>query len=350
MSLTLTVLIPAFNEEVGISDTIGSILMQSVPVERILVVDDGSTDGTAAIARAMGVDVVQPPQNLGSKAKAQNYGLEFVDTDLVLPVDADTILDLDYVEKLKEVFSDDGVAVASGVVLTKYQNTIWEKARQIEYLHGFHWYRPIQQKANSVTVCSGCNSVFRTSLLKEFGGFPERTLVEDLDYAWSQQIAGYRAVYVGTTCARAAEPVDRKYLSKQLKRWKYGWMQNLRLHYWELVKHKPMVALWVSLQFLEILLAPIVLSFPFVLVANGMSIWNAILFFLLGEAITVWPPVIYGCYRRKYPIWKAITSYHAWWALKAYNFRWDVQAFWVEIVMVPLGLRKSFLTYEKGRA
>jgi hypothetical protein len=111
-----------------------------------------------------------------------------------------------------------------------------------------------------------------------------------------------------------------------------------------------MVALWVSLQFLEILLAPIVLSFPFVLVANGMSIWNAILFFLLGEAITVWPPVIYGCYRRKYPIWKAITSYHAWWALKAYNFRWDVQAFWVEIVMVPLGLRKSFLTYEKGRA
>ncbi len=49
-------------------------------------------------------------------------------------------------------------------------------------LFGFHWHRPIQARANSPMVCSGCCSVFRRDDLMAFGGFPERTIVEDMDY------------------------------------------------------------------------------------------------------------------------------------------------------------------------
>ncbi|GAA2841534.1 hypothetical protein GCM10020220_033110 [Nonomuraea rubra] len=73
--LTVTVIIPAHNEEAGLPATLRSIKSQSVPPDKIIVVDDGSTDHTGAVAASYGVTVLRPPGNLGSKAKAQNHAL-----------------------------------------------------------------------------------------------------------------------------------------------------------------------------------------------------------------------------------------------------------------------------------
>src|SRR4051794_16016147 len=254
---SLTVIVPAHNEEEGLPATLEALLHQTVPAEEIIVVDDGSTDRTGEVAEAYGVTVLTPPRNLGSKAKAQNHALPHCRTDLVLAVDADTVLARDYIEKIKPAFDDPDVVIAAGNVQTRFTRTVWERGRSIEYLFGFHWNRPIQNKANSPVVCSGCCSAFRRDSLVAFGGFPERTIVEDMDFTWSQEIAGNKAVYVGDAVAWAADPETLTYLRKQVWRWMAGFFQNVRLHMWKLVTRKPMLAVWIALAVLEIVTAPL---------------------------------------------------------------------------------------------
>lgn len=122
---TITVIVPAHNEEEGLPATLESLARQTVRPDRILVVDDASTDRTGEVAAAHGVTVLRPPHNLGSKAKAQNFALPQCTTDLVLAVDADTVLAPDYIETVVPVFEDPGVAVAAGTVRTRHTRTLW---------------------------------------------------------------------------------------------------------------------------------------------------------------------------------------------------------------------------------
>lgn len=350
INLSITVMIPAYNESAGIRDSIEGLMRQSVSPDKILVIDDCSTDDTAAIASEYDVVIVSPPKNLGSKAKAQNFGLNFCDTDLVLPVDGDTILSTNYIEKIKQPFADDNVSVAAGCVLTQFTNTIWERGRNIEYLFGFHWYRPVQSMANSPTVCSGCCTAFRTDRVKDFGGFPERTMVEDIDMTWSQQIMGHRAVYVHDAVAYAAEPDSAKYLSKQLWRWKSGWFQNVRLHWRELLSKKKMLAFWVALSLIDIVVSPLVMALPVVMYVLGTSIVKIIVWWAASELVTLFPPVFYGCWKRKISVLKAISWYPSWYVLKLFNFYYDWKAFVTEIILVPAGLAQGLSVYERGKA
>lgn len=348
---TLTVIVPAYNEEAGLPETLEALLRQSNKADRIIVANDCSTDATGAVAASYGVDVVTPDANLGSKARAQNYALQFVDTDLVLPVDADTVLADDYIEQIKKPFVDPEVAIAAGCVLTKHSNTTTERGRSIEYIFGFHFYRPIQNKSNAPVVCSGCCSAFRTDLLKEFGGFPERTIVEDMDYTWSQQIAGRKAVYVTEAVCYAADPEDFKYLKKQVWRWLSGFFQNVRLHSKGLVKKKPMLAVWVYLAVWEIMTVPLWYLTPFIAVlAFGMPVLTALAWFFGAEIALLLPVIVYGCIRRKIPILHTLASIPALYSVKAVNFYYAWKAMVNELVLVPLGLTTGLHDYEKGRA
>ncbi len=347
---SITVLIPAYNEAVDIENTVGAIQGQTLAPDRILVVDDCSTDGTGDLARAMGVDVIRPDSNLGSKAKAQNYALDFIDTDLILPVDGDTVLAPDYVERLVPQFHDELVAVAAGCVLTQRTSTIWEKGRNLEYLFGFHWYRPVQHMAGAPSVCSGCCTVFRTEMVRSFGGFPERTMVEDIDMTWSQQIMGRKALYVKDAVAYAAEPSSAIYLRKQLWRWKSGWFQNVRLHYPNLWRHKPMLALWVTITLFDIIISPFVLSLPVLMALNDVPIWTILMIWLASEALTLFPPIIYGCVKRQVSVLAAISWYPSYYLLKLHNFFYDWKALITELIMVPMGWADGLVVYERGKA
>jgi cellulose synthase/poly-beta-1,6-N-acetylglucosamine synthase-like glycosyltransferase len=348
---TIAALVPAYNEEEGLGDTLQSLLSQSLPFDEIIVVDDCSTDRTREIALSYGVTCVTPPSNLGSKAKAQNYGLDHVSTELVLPVDADTLLAPDYVELMQPVFDDPQVEVAAGCVQTRFTNTTWEKGRQIEYLFGFHWHRPIQNVANSPVVCSGCCSVFRVDTLKNFGGFPERTIVEDMDYTWSQQIAGKKAVYVGDAVAWAADPTTALYLRKQVWRWMAGFFQNVRIHYRELLVAKKMLAMWVTLAVLEILTAPLwyiaPVLFPFLF---DVSFQSTMMWWLVAEVTIMTPPLVYAARRRNLPLWSVLSHIPNVYLNKAINIWYAWKALAVELIGVPLGLTVGLVVYEKGRA
>lgn len=405
---TLTIIVPAHNEERGLGETLASFLSQTVPADRIIVVADNCTDKTAEVALSYpGVDVLETPPGVGgSKAKAQNYGLTHVTTDLVLPVDADTTLDPDYIEKLKPVFDDPRVAIAAGCVLTKWhddlpadsrtskqfmrqvikrgdsngsfrsrwkqfwsrearteraqhQNTVWEKGRLIEYLYGFTFHRPIQNSVHAPVVCSGCCSVFRLDKLMETRynpytkedeiGFPERTIVEDMDYTWTQQIAGRRAVYVPSAVARAADPKTVQYMRAQMWRWMAGFFQNVRLHFWELVRHKPMLAFWVALAVIEIIMAPLWYVMPFAPMLFGLSYQGALLIFFGSEFVIGILPLMYGAWKRKIPFWRVLSAWPCLYANRVINITYAMKALFIELILVPLGIKKTFLTYEMGR-
>lgn len=348
---TITVMVPAYNEAVDIANTIEGLLKQSRIPDQILVIDDCSTDGTGDIARKYPVEVRQPPSNCGSKAIAQNWGMQFVTGDLVLPVDGDTILSPDYIEKIIPYFEeDDNLSVAAGCVLTQKTSSVWEQGRMMEYLFGFHWYRIIQNWYDSPTVCSGCCTVFRTKWVEEFGGFPQRTMVEDIDFTWSQQIMGRKALYIPDIVAYAAEPSSREFLCKQLNRWKSGWFQNVRLHWKDLLKSKKMLALWVSLSMYEIMMSPVLLLVPLLLVLSGLPLWMVILVFLAGELVFFYPPILYGCIKRGIPWWKPFLWYPSFFLLKVHNFFYDVKCSVTELVLVPMGLAKGLTTYVRGKA
>lgn len=351
MRKSVTVIVPAHNEEAGLPATLDALVAQTVPAAEIIVVDDGSTDRTAQVARSYGATVLSPPRQLGSKARAQNHALPRCGGDLVLTVDADTVLAPDYIERIEPAFDDPGVVVAAGNVQTRFTRTIWERGRSIEYLFGFHWHRPIQNAARSPVVCSGCCSVFRRDALVAFGGFPERTIVEDMDVTWSQQIAGRRAVYVGAAVAWAADPETLTYLRKQVWRWMAGFFQNVRLHLWELVLRKPMLAMWIIVAVLEILvapvwwatpvLAPLLLHWPF---GGTLAWWLGI------ELGFTAPPLLYAAVRRRLPVIRVLANIPFVYATKIVNLYYAWKAMVVELVLVPLGISQGLVVYEKGRA
>jgi glycosyltransferase involved in cell wall biosynthesis len=347
---TVTVIVPAYNEENGIRDTLGALMQQSDRPERIIVVDDCSKDNTGAVAREYGVEVLRPPHNLGSKAKAQNYALPYCATDLVLPVDADTILAADYVERIKRPFEDPRVVIAAGNVQTKVTRTVTERGRSIEYLYGFHFYRPIQNRAGAPVVCSGCCSAFRREVLVASGGFPERTIVEDFDWTATQQIAGNKAVYVAAAEAWAADPETIRYLRRQMNRWMSGFFQNMRIHFWPAWRHKPVLAFWYSIAIAEILILPLWWGGPllWVYVWHDPFVRTFEWWLVLQLAVNI-PVLMYAAVRRRVNPLSVLVNFPLVYVNGAVNSFYAWKGMIVELVLVPLGIARGLTVYEKGR-
>jgi len=170
----LTAIVPAYNESASVAATVRSLLEQSRPPDTVIVIDDCSTDDTARKAAAAGATVIRPPANTGSKAGAQTYALQQVETELVMAVDADTTLAPDAVEKLLEGLDGDRVAAACGLVLPRRVRTMWERGRYVEYLLAFSFYKRVQDQFGKPLISSGCFSVYRTAELRAAGGWSTR--------------------------------------------------------------------------------------------------------------------------------------------------------------------------------
>jgi hypothetical protein len=140
----LTVMIPAYDEADSIADTIRSLRRQTIVPDEIIVIDDCSTDATGEVASALGVTVLRPPRNTGSKAGAQTFALDRVRTDLVMALDADTTLAPDAIEQLLPAFADSEVTAACGSVLPRHVGTVWERGRYVEYMLAFGFFKRVQ--------------------------------------------------------------------------------------------------------------------------------------------------------------------------------------------------------------
>src|SRR4051794_9119688 len=227
----VTVLVPAYNEAESVGDTIQSLLDQTVPPAEIIVIDDCSTDNTAEVARSYGVTVLQPPVNTGTKAGAQNFALRTVATEYTMAIDADTIVAPDSIARFLEVMEDTRITAACGFVVPRYVRSVWERGRYIEYLLAFSFYKPIQDHYAKPLIASGCFSIYRTERLQAHGGWQTRTMAEDMDLTWSMYSAGRKVKFVPEAVCHPIEPHDFHFMRKQLRRWSHGFMQNVQLHF-----------------------------------------------------------------------------------------------------------------------
>jgi cellulose synthase/poly-beta-1,6-N-acetylglucosamine synthase-like glycosyltransferase len=336
----MTIIIPAFNEEASIADTIASIRLQSTPVDEVIVIDDCSTDNTAAVARRAGARVIRPPKNTGSKAGAQNFALEIVDTELVMALDADTTLAPEAIEPLLPEFKDKDVAAVCGFVLPRYVSTVWERGRYIEYLVAFTWYKPLQDYYGKPMISSGCFSMYRTKTLKSVGGWSTRTLAEDMDLTWTFYQRGYKVRFVPTAVCYPIEPHNYHFMSKQLRRWSHGLMQNVRLH-WKELTGIPYLRSFIAVGFWDAIIASLV----YLLLLPVLAIVFHNPYLLLGYIIDlpiVLVPVLTTAVPRK-EVWRALASIPAFFVLRTVNAAFIIEAFFTEFV-----LGKSLRVYEKG--
>lgn len=336
----VTVIVPAYNEAPSIGDTIQSLRAQTVPPREIIVVDDCSTDGTGGVARALGVRVVQPRANTGSKAGAQTFALRFVRTSLTVAIDADTVLAPDALEQLLPAFERPGVAAACGFVLPRHVRTVWERGRYVEYLFAFTYYKQVQECYGRPLISSGCFSMYRTAILRVQGGWSNRTLAEDMDLTWSLYQAGHEVRFIPEAMCYPIEPRTFKLLGTQLRRWSHGFVQNVKLH-WRGLLTVPYLRSAVAVSFwdatvaaaLYLVLLPIlalVLATPWVLLGYVI------------DAPAVLVPVVAGAVRRR-ELGRALVSVPAFFVLRTVNALFFLKAVWAELV-----LGRSLRVYEKG--
>lgn len=340
ISHDLTVIIPAYNEAETITDTILSIQEQTVKPKHIIVVDDYSTDKTGAIAKRLGVTVIRPPRNTGSKAGAQNFALQQVTSDLTMAIDADTTLANDAIAKLMTAFTSASVAAACGFVIPRHVKTIWERGRYIEYLLAFTFYKPIQDHIGKPLISSGCFSMYKTSFLKENGGWLERTMAEDMDLTWSFHKKKFIVRFIPEAICYPIEPTNYYFLSKQLKRWSHGFVQNIQLH-WKDVLQIPYLNTIVAVSTWDALMGALL----YVIILPLVTLWfrNPIILlaYVIDLPVTL-VPVLYTGIRKREGV-RVLFSFPSFVVIRILNSVFILEAFWSELVM-----RKRLMYYEKG--
>lgn len=339
-TVPVTIIIPAYNEAATLAETIRSLRAQTLTPEEIIVVDDGSADGTGDVARSFGVTVVRPPANTGSKAGAQTFALDRVRTEYAVAIDADTTLEPDALERLLPAFDDPRVAAACGSVLPRRIESVWERGRYVEYLFAFSFYKRIQDHYGTPLISSGCFSMYRTAALRAAGGWSSRTLAEDMDLTWTFYQRGLAVRFIPEAVCRPIEPHDFRFLRKQLKRWSHGFIQNVRLH-WRGLLDIPFLRSAVAVSCWDAVVASIV--YLLLLPAAALLFRNPYL--LLGYIIDVpaiLVPVLAGA-RTRHETGRALFSVPSFFILRTVNAVFFLQAAWSELVR-----GRKFLTYEKG--
>jgi poly-beta-1,6-N-acetyl-D-glucosamine synthase len=335
----LTVIVPAYNEAGTLADTLRSLRRQTLPAAEIVVVDDCSTDETAEIAESFGVAVIRPPANTGSKAGAQTFALDWVRTNLVMAVDADTVLAPNAIELLLAAFDDREVAAACGLVLPRRVRTIWERGRYVEYLLAFSLFKRIQDHYGKPLISSGCFSIYRTAELRAIGGWSNRTLAEDVDLTWTLYTAGRKVRFLPEAVGYPIEPHNLEFLGKQLRRWSHGFIQNVRLH-WRSVLQLGYLRSIVTVVLWDALLAS--LAYLVLIPVLAAAVNPLVLLAYLIDAPIVLVPVLWQALTRR-EAGRALLSFPSFFVLRLVNALFMLRAVWRELIV-----RRPLLEYEKG--
>jgi cellulose synthase/poly-beta-1,6-N-acetylglucosamine synthase-like glycosyltransferase/peptidoglycan/xylan/chitin deacetylase (PgdA/CDA1 family) len=226
----VTVLIPAFNEEKVIVATIERILASDYSNLELLVIDDGSKDHTAYIARSHfmnepRVGVISIPN--GGKANALNIGLANAHGAVVVALDADTQFEKTTISRLVRWFSDPTIGAVAGNAKVGNRINMITRWQALEYIVAQNLERRALSALDTLTVVPGAVGAWRRDVLLELGGFPADTLAEDQDLTIAIQTKGYRVHFDSTAIAWTEAPATVRGLAKQRFRWAYGTLQCL---------------------------------------------------------------------------------------------------------------------------
>ena len=304
----VSIIVPAYNEEVNAVRTIKSLLEQDYRNLEVVFVDDGSKDSTfSTVSKAFEgnpqVSVFTKPN--GGKATALNYGIEKAKSEFVVCIDADTQLKADAVSQLiRKFFNQQGnedfkVGAVAGNVKVGNEINMITRWQSIEYITSQNFDRRAFDLLNCITVVPGAIGAFRKAAILESGGFTKDTLAEDCDLTMRLHRNEYKVRNCTEALSFTEAPETMKQFLKQRFRWSFGVMQCFWKHrdavFNPKYKNFGMVALPNILIFQMILpfLAPLAdLILVLSLIAAGMglipaSINHIILYYLIFTLVDV---------------------------------------------------------------
>jgi cellulose synthase/poly-beta-1,6-N-acetylglucosamine synthase-like glycosyltransferase len=274
----ITIVVPAYNEENGIAESVRSLLQLEYPDYQLIIVNDGSTDGTLEelfknfqirqssftpyyeivsqpvksvyLSPAYPNLVVIDKEN-GGKADSINAALNISKNPLITVIDADSILERDCLLKIVRPFMEDDNIVAVGGAVRKAngckvnQGYIEEvglskswlaRFQVVEYLRAFLFGRNGFDALNGILIISGAFSCFRRDALMEVGGYKAGSIGEDMEIVirlhkeLRKKNPKTRVTFIPDPVCWTEAPEKFKTLSSQRVRWQKGTIDSIRLH------------------------------------------------------------------------------------------------------------------------
>lgn len=237
----VTIMIPAHNEEISISDTVNYLMTKmNYSNYEVLVIDDGSTDSTPKILNQLmeqyeKLRVIRIEENKG-KAHAFNVGIAFTKGKLILSNDADTAPEPDALWKYVNYFIQPdsfNIAAVSANMDVKNRTTILVKSQTVEFSSIVGIIKRTQAGVlGSLYAYSGANTMYRKDALIDANLFRQDRATEDISIAWDHQSKGWVSVFAPDIIFYMEVPENLKMLYRQRRRWAKGgtevWLTNFK--------------------------------------------------------------------------------------------------------------------------
>ena len=235
----VSIIVPVFNEGKILSSSIESLLDIEYPNYEILIVDDGSTDDTAAVGESLvgyhkgrlgmvKVSLINKPN--GGKAKALNAGIQYSEAQFVLCMDGDSQLTTNTLKLAMRHFDDPAVGAVAGNVKVQNRKKMLTDLQALEYLEGLNLARSAQGFLKMVNIIPGPIGVFRKVTLRDAGFYSSDTFAEDADVTLKILAKGWKIIYEPNAVAYTEAPATIYQLLKQRYRWTRGILQAIRKH------------------------------------------------------------------------------------------------------------------------
>ena len=278
-----SLIIPAHNESAVLPKTLEKIFNSNYPKDKleVIVVDDGSTDNTAKVAKKFGAKLVKNKTNLG-KCEALNVGIKNASNEIIITTDADTEFEKNTIENLVKHFSDEKVGAVAGYYkalplkneakfsLSKLKTFFLVKFQSLEYLT-FLFARRRQAAFDAVMVVPGSIGAYRKTVIEKIGGFDSKMLIEDYDATVKIHKAGFKVVCEKNAVAWTKPAANLRELFRQRLRWYRGGFEVLVKHSDLISSRHGFVSIILGLEYVTIFLQAIM----FVLI--GASIYDKII-------------------------------------------------------------------------
>ncbi len=245
----LTILIAAYNEQDSILSTLSSIAEQGYPGPLdVIAINDGSSDATLERLRSVSypwLRIVDLKQN-GGKARALNAGLDKAVHALTITLDGDSYLYKNALRNLVTRYLGAGAqtaAVAGAVLVRNSRQNLITRIQEWDYFHGIAAVKRVQSMYQGTLVAQGAFSLYRTSVLRDIGGWPE-SIGEDIVITWNILQHGYQVGYCEDACSFTNAPATLGQFVRQRQRWSRGLIEAMRLH-WPLLFKRRMSSFFI---------------------------------------------------------------------------------------------------------
>jgi peptidoglycan-N-acetylglucosamine deacetylase len=229
----ISIIVPAYNEELVIALTINSLLSTAYPYFEVIVVDDGSSDRTWEVLSKHFINeprVQLYTKSNAGKAEALNFGLRRTRGEIIVTLDADTIFQPDTLGALVRRFDNPHIGAVAGNAKVGNRINMITRWQALEYITAQNLDRRAFAELNCIFIVPGAVGAWRRSLIELVCGLTSDTLAEDQDLTLKVRKLGYRVEYAEDAIAWTEAPDTVRALARQRFRWAFGTFQCMWKH------------------------------------------------------------------------------------------------------------------------